>query len=172
MINKKILSALSVITYRFEGQNINWVLVGSSSLALQNVKVNPHDIDIMTNKKGAEKINILLKEFEIKPIVFGKTERFESHLGEFNIYGVKVEVMGELKEKIKNRWISLENRLKDNKIIEVKGLKIPVSLLDEQLESYSSSERKKDFVRTRKIKELINEKYLHNHQTNIQTFIL
>lgn len=36
----------------------------------------------------------------------------------------------------------------------------------------TSSERKKDFVRTRKIKEALYSKYLHNHQTNIQTFIL
>jgi hypothetical protein len=161
-----------VITHKFKDQNIKWVLVGSSSLALQGVKVKPGDIDIMTDKEGAEKIGLVLKEFEVKPITYGKTERFESHLGEFKINGTKVEVMGEFKEKIKNKWVSLDNRLKENKLLDINGMKIPVSLLDEQLESYSSSERKKDFVRTRKIKEALYSKYLHNHQTNIQMFIL
>jgi len=171
MLNRKLLSALKVIAQKFDKQNIKWVLVGSSSLALQGVKVNPGDIDIMTDKEGAEKINELLKEYLVRPITFGKTDRFESYYGEFNIKAIKVEVMGDFKEKIKNRWISLEYRLKENKVIDVHGMNIPVSLLTDQLESYESSERRKDFVRTRKIKDALYGKFMHNHQTNIYNTI-
>jgi hypothetical protein len=171
MLNRKLLSALKVLTQKFDKENIKWVIVGSASLALQGVKVKPGDIDIMTDKEGSEKMNTILAEYLIRPITYGKTDRFDSYFGEFNINGIKVEVMGDFKEKIKNKWVSLDYRLKENKKINVKGIEIPVSLLTDQLESYESSERRKDFVRTRKIKEALYNKYLHNHQTNIQTFM-
>jgi len=156
MISNKFTLALSTIYEKFKDQNIKWVIVGSASLALHSVKVNPHDIDIMTDKEGAKKINAILKEYEIKPIVYGKTERFESHLGEFKINNVKIEVMGELREKIKNKWISLDNRLDNHTKIKFNNMTLPVSNLNEQYLSYKDSERRKDFVRTRKIKEFFN----------------
>ncbi|MDI6655315.1 MAG: DUF6036 family nucleotidyltransferase, partial [Candidatus Hydrothermarchaeota archaeon] len=100
MINQKIIKALKIINQKLKDQKIKWVLVGSASLALQRVKIKPKDIDILTNREGAYEINKLLKEYEIKPIKFGKSSVFQSYLGEFRVNNIKVEVMGNLKEKI------------------------------------------------------------------------
>jgi len=160
MLKPKIIRVLRIIYQKLKNQKIKWVLVGSTSLALQDVKIKPKDIDILTDREGAFKINKLLKEYEIKPVKFGclkigGKELFESYLGKFKIKGVKVEVMGNLKEKLGRKWIYLHKRLKSPKIIKIKGMKIPVSPLEEQLKSYSRLGRKKDAFRVKQIKKAL-----------------
>lgn len=154
MINQKIIEALRIIDQKLKDQKIKWVLVGSTSLALQGVKIKPKDIDILADKEGAFKLNELLKEYEIKPIKFSSSELFESYLGELKINEIKVEVMGNLKERIDNKWCSLSKRLIP-KIIKIGELKIPVSSLEEQLAAYEKFGRKKDSIKIQKIKETL-----------------
>jgi hypothetical protein len=137
-VNQKIKEAIKLIYNRLKDKKIKWVLVGSMSLALQGVKIKPKDIDILTDKEGAFRVNKLFKNYEVKPVEFGRLkigrrELFESYLGKFKIKGVKVEIMGNLKEKLE-------------------GMELPVSSLKEQLKSYSRLGRKKDAIRVKKIK--------------------
>jgi len=160
MVEQKIIKVLKIIYQKLKNQKIKWVLVGSTSLALQGVKIKPKDIDILTNKEGALKINELFKEYEVKPVKFGRLkiggrELFESYLGKFKIKGVKVEIMGNLKEKLGRKWIYLHKRLKSPKIVKIEGMKIPVSPLEEQLKSYSRLGRKKDAFRVKQIKKAL-----------------
>ena len=102
----------------------------------------------------------MLKEYEVKPVKFGclkigGKELFESYLGKFKIKEVKVEVMGNLKEKLGRKWIYLHKRLKSPKIIKIEGMKMPVSPLEEQLKSYSRLGRKKDAFRVKQIKKAL-----------------
>lgn len=90
MIDSKIITALRIICDKLMQSDISWVLVGSTSLALQRVNITPQDIDILTDKDGAYKINKLLKDYEVKPVEYCQSERFQSHLGEFRINNVKV----------------------------------------------------------------------------------
>ena len=104
--------------------------------------------------------NELFKEYEVKPVKFGRLkiggrELFESYLGKFKIKGVKVEIMGNLKEKLGRKWIYLHKRLKSPKIVKIEGMKIPVSPLEEQLKSYSRLGRKKDAFRVKQIKKAL-----------------
>ena len=155
MIDQKIIEVLKIINRKMKNRKIRWVLIGSTSLVLQEVKIKPKDIDILTNKEGAFKVNELLKEYEVKPIKFGESDVFQSYLGEFRINEVKVEVMGNLKEKIKGRWRDLSPRLISPKIIKIEGMNLPVSPLKEQLVSYEALGREKDSARVQKIKEAI-----------------
>jgi len=161
MIKQSIIEALKVISQKFKNRKIKWVLVGSVSLALQRVKISPKDIDILADKDSAFKMNKILKEYEVKPVKFGRLkikgrEFFKSYFGEFKINGVKVEIMGNLKEKSGKKWLSLSKRLSSPKIIEIQqGVKLPVSPLEDQLKSYSRLGRKKDLIRVQKIKEAL-----------------
>lgn len=103
MISKRFLEVIEIISKSLENEKIKWVLIGSSNLALQGVKINQKDIDILTDKKGAYQINKLLKNYKVKPVKFGRSEIFESYLGEFEIKNVKIEIMGDLKEKINDK---------------------------------------------------------------------
>ena len=135
----------------FEKADIRWVVAGSLSLALQEVNVKPRDIDIFTNRKGAFKINDLLKKHEKKKVEYSQTNRFASFFGVFRINDVKIEVMGDYKEREGDKWISLSHRLRSPKIVEIDGVKIPVSPLEDQLTSYKRSKRLKDTEKVQRI---------------------
>ncbi len=143
--------------YQVERKKIRWVLVGSASLALQGVKIKPKDIDILTDKKGAFKIGKLFEEYRVRiiPVKLSHSKLFKSYFGKFKFKDVKFEVMGDLKERIGNKWVSCSARLKSPKIVKFNGMKVPVSSLPEQLRSYSKLGRKKDVIRVKKIKEAI-----------------
>jgi predicted nucleotidyltransferase len=162
MTRQKIVAVLKIINRKLKNQKIKWVLVGSTSLALQGVKIKPKDIDILTDKEGAFRVNKLFKNYEVKPVEFGRLkiggkELFESYLGKFKIKGVKVEVMGNLKEKLGRKWIYLDKRLKSPKIVKIEGMKLPVSPLQEQLKSYEKLNRKKDLIRVKRIKKVLKD---------------
>jgi hypothetical protein len=112
-------------------------LAGSLSLALQGINVEPHDIDVLTDRQGAFRINAMLKKYEKKAVEYAETEKVSSFFGIFEIQGVKVEVMGDYREK--------------PKIIEVDEIRIPVSSLEDQLVSYRRLKRTKDAEKIRKI---------------------
>ncbi len=157
MISNKILKVLRKIAVDLEKNNIKWVLVGSLSLALNGVDVIPHDIDIVTTKEGALKLNEIWREYIIKKVSYSETDLFRSYYGKFKIDGVPIEVMGELEAKVEGKWISLSNRLKRFAIAKVYNVRIPITRLEDHLESYSKSKREKDKVKADKIKKRIAE---------------
>jgi hypothetical protein len=157
VIRKEIIETLRIIKEKLKDTEIRWVLVGSLSLALQGITLEPNDIDILTDKEGAFEINKLFKEYEVKPVRFKRSEHLESYLGEFRINGVKVEVMGDLKEKDRNSWKSLSDRLVSPKIVEIEGMQIPVSKLEEQLKSYEKIRTPKARIRVKKIREVLEK---------------
>jgi hypothetical protein len=160
MVPKRIQKALEIIYSKLKDKKIKWILAGSLSLALQGVKIRPKDIDIITDKKGALLMNKLLKEYEVKPVKFQRSELFESYFGKFKIDEVKIEIMGNLKEKRGKRWVSFSKRLKSPDFVKIGEIKLPVSPLIDQLKSYEKSGRKKDLIKAKKIKEVLKMKLL------------
>ena len=140
MINKKFLTALKIISKKLRKKKVKWVLIGSASLALQGIKIKAKDIDILTDKSGAFKINELLKEYEVRPVKISRSKIFGTKcLGKFKIKGVKVEVMGKLKK-----------RLPSQKIIKIGEMNLPVSSLKEELKACKSLKRRKDINKIKK----------------------
>ena len=117
MVNKKLIDALKQIARDLSTHKIKWVLVGSLSLALQGVRIDPKDIDILTDKEGALKLNKIWEKYKIKNVEFGETDRFRSYFGKFKIKDVKIEVMGDLEEKLRGKWFSLAKRLESPKFM-------------------------------------------------------
>lgn len=156
MIDSTLIDALRIIYDRLTHQNIRWVLVGSVSLALNGVNIEPEDIDILTDKEGAYRINELIKEYEVRPVKFGQTETVKSHLGEFLIRGIKVEVMGDMWEKVRGEWQDMtRQRLTAPRIIRFPGMDLPISQLADQLASYEASGREKDVAKVQRIREAL-----------------
>jgi predicted nucleotidyltransferase len=153
----EITEVLKKISGMIQGHGIKWVVVGTVSLALQGVDIQPKDIDIISTKEDTFRISEILKEFEIKPVEFGRTLLFESYMGVYAIEGVKVEVMGDFREKIDNKWVSLNERLISPVIVDIDNVPIPVSTLEDQLLSYEKLGRPKDSERARKIREFLGQ---------------
>ena len=156
LINSGISRALRIVVKHLKSEDIRWTVMGSVSLALQGVDISPNDVDILTDKNGAFKIGALLKDYEVKPVTFGRTDIFESFYGLYDIEGTKVEVMGDLRLRLDGTWVPLSDRLKSPILIQIESLNIPVSSLRDQLLSYKKLGREKDKERILKIRLVLN----------------
>jgi len=145
------MQTLKLVYKTLERCDARWVLAGSLSLALQGVDVEPHDIDLLTDREGAYRINAMLKEYEKKSVTYSETDMLSSFYGVFEIQGIILEVMGSYREKQGTKWVDLSGRLERPKIVEVDGMKIPVSSLRDQLVSYRRLNRPKDAGKVRRI---------------------
>ncbi|MGQ4892376.1 MAG: nucleotidyltransferase domain-containing protein [Candidatus Njordarchaeia archaeon] len=157
MVSEDMLKVLKFIAQAFKKHDINWVLAGSISLALQGVDVEPHDIDIITTEEDALKLNNILKEYMVKKVEYSETPHFKSHYGKFKINNIEVEIMGNPKEKRGDKWFDLSSRLRNKNFVKLDELDLPVSSLEDHLESYMSSGREKDVGKVEKIKRRIEE---------------
>lgn len=117
------------------------ILSGSTSLVLQGVDIEVHDIDIVTDKKGALALDNLLKDFSQIEMKYSSTDKYQSYFGSYNIDNTKVEVMGEFQYKLKNGKWSIPNHLHDIYYIDYNGIKIPVLSLSQELIEYQNSNK-------------------------------
>jgi len=159
MVPKEFVEVLKFIIHKFKGQKINWALTGSSALALRGIKIKPGDIDIVTNKTGAYKINKLLKKYEIKSVKLSKTDKLSSHFGKFKIKGILVEIIGNFRQRLENGSWSKPTSLKHKEIIKFDDLEIPALGLNYEYKFYlRNSKNLKRLKEARKIKEYLNKK--------------
>jgi len=156
-VNSRFIDVLTMIHDKLTPQRIEWVLIGSVSLALQGVDIEPKDIDILSNKDDALKTNILLKNFEISPVKFMRSERFKSYRGTFQVNGIDIDIIGDFRVLIDNSWFSLSERLFTRKFIEVENITLPVSPLQDQLTMYKKLQRKTDIRKIQKIEEKLRD---------------
>lgn len=96
----------------------------------------PHDIDILTDKKGAFSINELLRDYEVRKFEYKESENLTSYLGEFRIEGIKVEVMGDLRIKRPNGICYKELVIRGTKNAKIGEMEVPLYPLEKELEGY------------------------------------
>ncbi len=161
-LDERIIEVLKFIHDIFERNGIRWVLAGSVSLALHGIDVRVGDIDIITDRASALKITQLLKEFQIKELEYSSSDSYKSYHAVFVINDVKVEIMGDLQERIGNDWIDLSWRIDSAEKIELFGRTFPLSPLADQLRSYAGSEREGDREKAGKILEAIRKFTRHS----------
>jgi hypothetical protein len=83
---------------------LDWAITGSLSFALQGMPLDIHDIDLQTDQAGAYEIEKLLRPFMITPVYERRSDTMRSYFGEFNLNGIKAEVMGAIQKKINGNW--------------------------------------------------------------------
>jgi hypothetical protein len=79
-------------------------------------------------------------------------EIFSSYFGRFKIEGVRVDIMGNLKARIGQKWVPLTKRLYSHTFVKLRKEKIPVPFLEDQLEIYKKVKRKKNIERVKKLR--------------------
>ena len=137
MIDPIYLNVLRKIYTQLCDTNINWVITGSLGFALQGVPVEPHDIDVQTNKVGAYEIENIFSEFVDRKIAFSSTHVIRSHFGVLMIDGIKVEIMGDIQKRLDNGIWEPPVDLKQHKhIVEIEGMQVPVLSLAYEYQAY------------------------------------
>lgn len=158
-MDRRIIRAIGFLNRRLRDSRIRWVIIGSTSLAIQGVKVSPNDIDVLTDRDGAFKIAKLLEKYQVRRLAFRRSGRFESYFAEYRIEGIKVQVAGDMRIRYRGSWTSLLGRLKSTRKVSVGGLMTPVSPLRAQLLSYEKLGRRDDLIKIRKIREVLSQEY-------------
>ncbi len=136
MIPQTHLKVLHMLYERLKGSDVNWVVTGSLGFALQGVPVEPHDIDIQTDREGAYEIQRLFSRCVIEPVKFKESERIRSHFGALRIDGIEVEIMGDIQKKVGNQWETPVDIKRYRHFVEIEGMRIPVLDLEYEYQAY------------------------------------
>ena len=62
-------AGLEAFLQAIQGQDVNWFLVGSASLAVRGLPVTPGDIDLATDAAGARRLGELLADSLVEPVI-------------------------------------------------------------------------------------------------------
>jgi len=137
MLDIVYLKVLRKINAQLNNTSVNWAVTGSLGFALQGVPVEPNDIDIQTDKRGAYEIERYFSEFVTKRAKFSSTERIRSHFGELMIDGIKVEIIGDIQKRLEDgSWENPVDLEQHKRVVEVEGMKVPVLSLEYEYQAY------------------------------------
>lgn len=138
MIAESHLQALRVIAdAAYAKPPVSWALTGSTSFALQGVDVTAHDIDIMTDERGAYALERRLLRYSVMPVRYSEAERIKSHFGLLNICGVDTEIMGDIQKRLPDgAWEPVFALAPITIYIEYGGTRIPVVSLRHEVKAY------------------------------------
>ena len=143
MLNSTFVEVIKLISEKIPS-NIKWAVDGSTSLALQGIDITPHDIDILTDREGAIMIQESLNKYNVVPISHSSNEKYDSYFGTFEVKGIKVEVMGDLRVFRSGKWSTLQNPSTiDIANRNLEGVSIPVVSVKSQTVSGYLTERLK-----------------------------
>ncbi|MCO6040813.1 nucleotidyltransferase domain-containing protein [Thermococcus alcaliphilus] len=158
MIPRKHLEVLRRLYERLSQSDVTWAVTGSLGFALQGVPVEPHDIDIQTDREGAYEIERLFSEFVVEPVRFKESEKIRSHFGVLMIDGVKVEIMGDIQKKVNDEWEEPVDINRYKSFVEIEGMKIPVLDLEYEYQAYLKLGRIK---KAKMLKRFLEERKSH-----------
>lgn len=137
MLNPDYLNVLRKINTRLNNTSVNWAITGSLGFALQGVPVEPNDIDIQTDKRGAYEIERHFSEFVTRRVKFSSKERIRSHFGKLMIDGIKVEIMGDIQKRNKDgSWENPVDLEHHKRVVEVEEMQVPVLSLEYEYQAY------------------------------------
>jgi hypothetical protein len=151
------LQVLWKIVSLLKDKDINWVLTGSTGMALQGMPLEVHDIDLQTDEAGAYEIDRLLADYAVKPVRYKPSERIRSHFGEFMMDGVEVEVMGDMVKLLDNStWEPSVDIAALRCWVEIDGSLVPVLPLEYEYQAYLKMGR---FERAEMLRAFIEKKH-------------
>lgn len=142
MIERAFGAVLSKLYHELQGSNVNWVVTGSLSFALQGLPLTPHDIDIQTDEAGAYEIERRFALYITRKVVFSSTERIRSHFGALLIDGIKVELMGDVQKRLEDsRWEEPVDLDCHKLFVAFEDMDVPVLSLEYEAQAYRKLDR-------------------------------
>jgi hypothetical protein len=137
MIEDRFLNAMGIILSRLENLAHPWAVTGSLGLYMQGIDVDVNDIDLQSSKEGAFAIERALEGYVVHQVRYVESRKIRSFLGELNIGGIKVEIMGELQKKTPdNDWEPPDDISLFIHWVKVNELSIPVFDLEMEYRAY------------------------------------
>jgi len=142
LLPERITIALQLLTATL-ADSVDWAVSGSLALALYGLPVIPKDIDLQTDRAGAEQIARLLAPYQVyAPGLHLGVRLMRSYLGQYRIQDVVVEVMGDLEyQSVNGSWHNAPDFKLQRRVREYLGLEVPVVSLEYLYEFYLQLQR-------------------------------
>ena len=142
LIPPDYLTALRTIYNRLEETDIVWALTGSLGLAIKGIPLTPHDIDIQTDRAGVYEFARIFANDLVQEPFFWETQHTQSWVAKFEIDGIQVEVMGDMRHRDEDGgWDEPPNLEAVRLYIQVAEMRVPTLSLDFEEEAYRSMGR-------------------------------
>jgi len=134
MLPGKFIPVIKELASQCDQLGLTWAFTGSINLVMWGFELEPHDIDLETDRSGAEKIDQLLTGRVVWPLHLRESEIMQSWFGRYDYDGVQVEVMGDCRyRRPDGSWVTpraLEKRI--HRML-WQGISMPVlNLADEE----------------------------------------
>jgi len=137
VIQPTYLAVLRQLFAELKESQVNWVVTGSLSFALQGLPLEPHDIDIQTDTEGAYEIERRFSSQVSRNVTFASTERMRSHFGALLIDGIIVEIMGDVQKRLKDgTWEAPVDLRSHRQVVHIEGMDIPMLSLAYEAQAY------------------------------------
>jgi len=131
LLPERITNTLQLLSVSLSDR-VEWAISGSLALALYGLPVIPKDIDLQTDRAGADKIAQILEPYQVYPPGLHLGVRLmRSYLGQYKVEGVVVEVMGDLEyQSVNGSWHNAPDFKAQRRTMEYLGITVPVVSLE------------------------------------------
>ena len=152
MLSQKFKKVLKIIAKKLlKLKGCQWAVIGSAGLALQGVKIKPHDLDLLMSFSNLEKMPLIFSPYQPSAVLkISFLNRLPTRKVKMKIRGIKVEICAEPKDGVFLSQL-LARKIKKARVdkIEVPCLNLQASAL-----AYAQIER---FKRVKLIKKFLKQ---------------
>ncbi len=149
-IDSTHLAVLRTLRERLDSLPCEWAITGSLGLALRGIDIAVRDVDVRTDRAGAQGIACAFADSVDRPVTFTSSESIRSHFGSLRLEGIAVEIMGDMRQRLADgTWEDADAWRRHVTRVEVAGLLVPVLSLAFEREMYARLGRtdKVDLIR-------------------------
>jgi hypothetical protein len=134
MLPGKFIPIINTLANQCDRLGLTWAFTGSINLVMWGFDLEPNDIDLETDRYGAEQVDHLNADRAVWALHLRESEVMQSWFARYDFEGVQVEVMGDCRYRLPDgSWV--DPRPLDKRIQRVvwQGLNLPLlRLADEQ----------------------------------------
>lgn len=94
MLPGKFIPIIKTIAGQCHHLGLTWAFTGSLNLVMWGFDLEPHDIDLETDRYGAEQFDLLNADRAVWALQLRQSEVMQSWFARYDFDGVQVEVMG------------------------------------------------------------------------------
>lgn len=143
LLPDKFAEAFRTLYSAMLNHKVEWAVSGSMALALHELPLIPRDIDIQTDLAAAGQVTELLRPYLVRPPGLQLDAYVvRSHLAQYHIHGVDIEVMSALQyQQDDGSWEDAPDFKTQTLYLERFGVVIPVLSLEYLLDFYTQIQR-------------------------------
>jgi hypothetical protein len=137
MLPGNFIPVIKTLSSQCDHLGLTWAFTGSLNLALWGIELEPHDIDLETDRFGAEQFDHMHAARAVWSLHIRDSEIMRSWFARYNFDGVQVEVMGDCCfHQADGSWSGQRPLEKRIRRVDWQGLNLPLLDLKDEMESY------------------------------------